>query len=78
MTAEHPPAQLPSDDVFRGYLSDISDSDADLEDEDINPNNPEHQESVDNPLDNPEPSFHIRAPPPLKRRRLDVPVHVTR
>lgn len=41
--------RVPSDDVFQGYLSEISDSNADLEDEDINS---EHQEPVHHPHSN--------------------------
>jgi hypothetical protein len=83
LTSAQPP---PSDDIFRSYLSDISDDDADLKDEDVGT---EHQEVVhknthqsdqtmDNPPVNEEFPFHIRAPPPLKRQCHDIPVRVKR
>ena len=83
LTSAQPP---PSDDIFRGYLSDISDDDADLEDADVRRPGTEHQEVVhenthqrdDNPPVNAEFPFRIRAPPPLKRQRHDIPVRVKR
>jgi hypothetical protein len=69
-------AQPGPTEIFTGYLSDVSDEGGFMpEDED---SDDERGGNVDNnvPADPGETSFPIQAPPPLKRRRLDVPVRV--
>jgi hypothetical protein len=65
-----------ANDIFTGYLSDLSDDQLELEEDENNivddsPGQPSASSSS-NAL------FSTRAPPPLKRRKLDVPVRVDR
>lgn len=84
----HPPSHPAPDEIFTGYQSDLSSDDlisadeADNEnvsgDESINHSKDAHLEAH-NAQDNPgSPQFRVVAPPPLKRRKLAVPVRVAR
>ncbi|KAF8159193.1 hypothetical protein B0H34DRAFT_655343 [Crassisporium funariophilum] len=66
-----PPNAEVTNEIFTGYASDI-----DEDDEDILPpiENSETQERLDEAV--PESAFTIAQPPPLKRRRHDIPVRV--
>ncbi|PPQ84825.1 hypothetical protein CVT24_013261, partial [Panaeolus cyanescens] len=84
------PTRLDLRPIFTGYLSDIEEDEAQLEDEqNLSEKIPESEE-IDSPShpnssitpssspENPTPSFHISKPPPLKRRRHEVPLHLQR
>ncbi|KAG1762082.1 hypothetical protein EDD22DRAFT_778846 [Suillus occidentalis] len=59
--------------IFTGYLSDLSDSDNELTEDDIDTNAP----LLTTPSESPSP-LPTRQPPSLKRQRLEVPARVAR
>jgi len=75
-------AHLENNDIFTGYLSDLSDDLPQLEDEVnvivIDSDDEDPALTSDQIPSAIPPIFHIRKPPPLKRRRLDVPSRVAR
>ena len=74
MTQEEPmqPIAVNHDDIFTGYLSDLSDDEPELQ-EDENVDTP-GQLPASTP---PNPPFPVQAPPPLKHQKLDIPVRIT-
>lgn len=76
-------AHLEKNNIFTGYLSDLSDDLPQLEDEVnvivIDSDDEDHAPTYDQIPSGSTgipPIFHIQKPPPLKRRRLDVPSRV--
>ena len=66
---------LNHDDIFKGYMLDLSDDELELQED-------ENVENVDTPgqppaSTPPDPPFPVQAAPPLKCQKLDIPVHIT-